>query len=229
MKGSDAQHETKHVEIQNNPHHKNSQHKSDGFKQEVNKDHKKVDHHKGHSAPDRRQEKHHQDKSPNRKISVTSPTHPIRPRAGTLTRKDTSLSGKHSHKEDRMSTGSHHNESEILMENNYKTEPECVFEEAKSRKIIYDTLKEHLVDKIYDPTMNTKCCMLSEKIRDQIRELSLSRFKIVCVVTIGERKEQSMLVTSRCLWNQKYDNFVSATYKHKNLCAIGMVFVAYAE
>lgn len=224
MNGSEAQHDTKHAEIQDNFHHTSRNNATEEIKQRKLETKNKSDQHKGHQESERKYERLHHEKKPTRKISVISPTHTFRGM-----RKETPLPGKHSHKDDRTSVGSLLNEREIVTENNYKAEPECVFEVAKTRTIIYDTLKEHLADKVYDPTMNNKCRVLSEEIRDRIKGLSMSRFKIVSIVTIGEKKKQSMLLTSRCLWNKSYDNFVSATYIHNNFCATGMVFVAYAE
>ena len=77
--------------------------------------------------------------------------------------------------------------------------------------------------------MSRRCLELSEVIKERVKQLDMRRFKIVCMVIIGQNTDQSMMVSSRCLWNFSYDNFSSFTLKKGPFYAVGMVFATYAE
>lgn len=156
-------------------------------------------------------------------------SHPIRPRAGTMTRKDTAHSIHH--ESDRRSTGTTEIPSPIIFyENTYKLTPDCKFHEGKVREIIKNVFAENIHENYYDPGMcGSKCKLMSEIIKERVKNLEMDRFKIVCIVMMGEEAKQSMLVSSRCLWDQRFDNSVSVDYKKGNLLALGLVFAVYAE
>lgn len=118
----------------------------------------------------------------------------------------------------------------IEFENTYKLLPDNRFQEGQVRQIIASVLKENLTDKDYDPrTMSRRCLELSEMIKERVKQLDMKRFKIVCMVMIGQNSDQSMMVTSRCLWNFNFDNFSSFTLKRGPYYAVGLVFAAYTE
>ena len=156
-------------------------------------------------------------------------SHPVRPRAGTLTRKDTAHSIHH--ESDRRSTGTGEIPSPIIFyENTYKLVPECKFHEGKLREIIRNVFVENIQEKQYDAGLcGSKCKLMSEIIKERVKHLSMDRFKIVCVVMMGEEAKQSMLVSSRCLWDQRFDNYVTVEMKRGNIVALGLVFALYAE
>eukprot|EP00916_Digyalum_oweni_P006714 GHVL01011449.1.p1 GENE.GHVL01011449.1~~GHVL01011449.1.p1 ORF type:complete len:248 (-),score=11.03 GHVL01011449.1:311-1054(-) len=161
-----------------------------------------------------------------------------RSRAGTLTRRDTGhgIHAKHPkshHDHDRQSVGKQsdgHAPSLVEYENTYKLEPDSRFQETQIREIIAKVLKENLTDNSYDArVMSHRCLELSEIIKERVKLLDMHRFKIVCMVIIGQNSEQSMMVSSRCLWNFAHDNFATFTLKKELYYAVGMVFVTYAE
>nr|KAG5702082.1 hypothetical protein BaRGS_032331 [Batillaria attramentaria] len=123
----------------------------------------------------------------------------------------------------------------VEMENTYKLEPDTRFQETKYfliqvREIITSVLKENLPEKEYEPrTMSRRCLELSDVIKERVKQLDMKRFKIVCVVFIGQITDQSMMITSRCLWNFNYDNFSTSSVKKGEYYAVGMVFATYTE
>ena len=155
--------------------------------------------------------------------------HPIRPRAGTMTRKDTAHSLHH--ESDRRSTGTGEIPSPIIVyENTYKLVPDSRFHEGQVREIIKNVFTENIREKQYDAAMcGSKCKLMSEIIKERVKHLNMDRFKIVCVVMMGQEAKQSMLVSSRCLWDQRFDNHVTVEFKKGNLVALGLVFAVYAE
>ncbi|OWF54446.1 tctex1 domain-containing protein 1-like [Mizuhopecten yessoensis] len=182
-------------------------------------------HHKGH---------HHGDKS-----SPTTSSHPIRPRAGTLVHRDTAhsiVSGKSAHNADKRSIATSDEIQPMMgikLENTYKLKPDFIFYETPVKQIITDVIEAQMTLKTYDPGSMSKLCVLaSDMIKEKVKQqMTLPRYKIVSSVMVGERGEHdaSMLVSSRCLWDQRYDNHVSVTVHKSGYYVIGMVFAVYAE
>lgn len=153
-------------------------------------------------------------------------SHPFRPR------RDTMLSRGHStHHDDKRSTGTVDIPTPVVFyENTYKMVPDCRIHEGKVREIILAVLKENIKETNYDANMGgQKCQLISEIIKERIKHLNMDRFKIICMVMIGQINDQSMLVTSRCLWDHRFDNSVSVEFKIGNIIAVGLVFAVYAE
>lgn len=118
----------------------------------------------------------------------------------------------------------------LIYENTYKLEPTVKFESGKITKIIQTVLEEQLKDETYDPKSCKQFVMtLSEIIKSRVKDLCYSSYKLVCVVTIGELKDQGFRMGSRCCWDPKWDNYATGNYKNKSLFAIGAVWGMYYE
>lgn len=75
---------------------------------------------------------------------------------------------------------------------------------------------------------------LSRDVADKIKrncreELNLPRYKILVQVTIGQRKDQGAMITSRCLWDTSADNYASANFQNKYVWVSALVFGLYAD
>lgn len=196
-------------------------------------------HHKGHDAHHGHSSDHkHHLKGANLNASPVSSSHPIRPRARTLTHRDTAhsiVSSKghdkdHKDHEKRSQASDGQQQIEVKYENTYKMFPDCRVHSGAIKQIINDVIKENIREKEYSPSlMASKSILLSDIIKEKVKGLSLKRFKIVSSVIIGEKRDQSMMVSSRCLWDQRFDNFITVTIQKDNLYIIGTVFVVYAE
>ena len=57
----------------------------------------------------------------------------------------------------------------------------------------------------------------------------ISRYKYVCLVTIGEKAQQEVCFGSRCVCDKQWDNYSSATYENFSLYAMGVVYALYYE
>jgi hypothetical protein len=58
---------------------------------------------------------------------------------------------------------------------------------------------------------------------------SCFRYKLISIVTIGEKKDQGVRVGSRCVWDKDRDNFASAMFENTHIYAVGMVYAVYYE
>ncbi len=75
---------------------------------------------------------------------------------------------------------------------------------------------------------------LSKAIADKIKarcrdELNLPRYKLVIQVTIGQRKDQGVRITSRCLWDTSTDQYASASFQNEFVWASALVFGLYTD
>jgi len=118
----------------------------------------------------------------------------------------------------------------LVYENTYQLEPHRKFEASKVKTIIDQTLESQLKEEEYDP----KSCRqlvktLTEIIKAKVKELNYERYKVVCIVTIGQLKEQGFRMGSRCAWDAKRDTFATSSFKNKSLFAVASVWGVYYE
>nr|KAG5709544.1 hypothetical protein BaRGS_001594 [Batillaria attramentaria] len=119
------------------------------------------------------------------------------------------------------------------MANTYRMAPESSerFKAGTAERIMTGILESYLDGEKYDKTM---CVSLSKSLSDVIKERMKDqgwspRYKFVCVVTLGEAREQGLAVSSRCMWNTDTDSFASANYKKGNLFAVATLYALYFE
>lgn len=123
-------------------------------------------------------------------------------------------------------------ERPVKYENTYRMEPDNTFPVGKVKEIAYDILESHLKGLPYD---NEECTKLSrtlaDTIKQQVKALGNPRYKIVAIVAIGQVMDTfpSVSFTSRCIWNDKLDNFVETVYKNRQLYAVALVYGVYAD
>lgn len=71
---------------------------------------------------------------------------------------------------------------------------------------------------------------VADHIKNRIREeMNIPRYKIVVQVSIGQRKNQGVCITSRCLWNTATDNFASAEFKNEYIWSNALIFGLYTD
>lgn len=122
----------------------------------------------------------------------------------------------------------------ICYENTYKLEPDQMFPIYEAKRIAEEILESNLREKEYnrDECIRMSTTM-SDKIKQQIKTIAPenSRFRIVIIVAIGQAQETnpSLSFTSRCIWNDKLDNYAQATFKSKHLYAVALVYVLYKD
>ena len=108
------------------------------------------------------------------------------------------------------------------------------FYPSKVKKEIRRILEERLQDEEYD---HSSAGLLTEEltktIRDRLKngidDYRMPRYKFVVQVVFGELKGQGIRVTSKCLWNPNYDNYVSYTFTKNDFYCTAMVFGMYCE
>lgn len=116
--------------------------------------------------------------------------------------------------------------------NTYKLRPDADkrFRCNDVKDTIDRVLESHLKELPYDPE---KCKSLlpciADEIKDKVKVLGFERFKLVCVVTIGQLNNQGVRVASRCLWDVETDRVASSSFCGNDLFATAAVFGIYRE
>ncbi|XP_071952697.1 dynein light chain Tctex-type 5-B-like [Antedon mediterranea] len=120
---------------------------------------------------------------------------------------------------------------EVEVENTYRMDPPKRFLVEHVQPIIHSTLEKHLADLvIYDASVigNLSKCIAGE-VNEQVKLLDFPRFKLICMVYIGEKRDQDVQLGSRCLWDSQRDTFASASYESSVLFASATVYGLYYE
>ena len=92
------------------------------------------------------------------------------------------------------------------------------FSPSEVKQICQEVFEERLAGIEWDEEDCKDLCLdLSDEIRSKVCERfgqPYHRYKIIVQTTIGENKQQGVLITSRCLWEQVYDNYASYSFKN---------------
>lgn len=118
----------------------------------------------------------------------------------------------------------------ISYENTFHMNPPQAFRPEAVKAIITKCLHDKLEGRIYSPvSMGLMCKTLSNDIKQRVKELNFERYKIICLVSIGEKKEQGVKFGSRCVWDSERDSYAAASYENPHLYAVGTVYAVYYE
>ncbi|KAK7478788.1 hypothetical protein BaRGS_00029999 [Batillaria attramentaria] len=132
-----------------------------------------------------------------------------------------------------MSWGAGGFKTQQRIANTYRMAPQKheKFKSYVAEALMQGILRSYLDGETYNRTMCTSLSKsLSDVIKERMKDQGWSqRYKYVCVVNIGELKDQGMAVASRCMWNTETDSFASASYKKGNLFAVATLYALYFE
>ncbi|CAH1107643.1 unnamed protein product [Psylliodes chrysocephalus] len=114
--------------------------------------------------------------------------------------------------------------------NTYQLESKNPFNPDKVDKILKSVMLEAFENLTYDPEMCAKQAKwASLMIRMKVKELNFERYKIVCVVTIGEKCRQDLSVMCKFLWDCEKDRFATFTIENNYVFGIAYCFGLYYE
>ncbi|CAH1776088.1 unnamed protein product [Owenia fusiformis] len=118
----------------------------------------------------------------------------------------------------------------VKMEPTYQMEPAKKFPTGSVQTIISDVLSNYLQEEKYEPEMCRQMTKtISEVVKARVKDLMVPRYKVICVIHIGQKGEQGIRVGSRCLWDSGYDTFATSEFRNNSLFAIGTVYAVYHE
>ena len=98
------------------------------------------------------------------------------------------------------------------------------------KEVIQSTLKTNTKWQDYDPkTASIVSKELSELIKENVKQLNYTRYKIIVQVTLGQKRGQCTRVTSRCLWDVNTDNFATDYAETQSCFCSAQVYALYIE
>ncbi|XP_063787358.1 dynein light chain Tctex-type protein 2B-like [Pseudophryne corroboree] len=98
------------------------------------------------------------------------------------------------------------------------------------RRILEGYLPLQLAQMTYDPTKVPSLVKeISEEVRSQVKRVLPARYKMLCVVTMGERGQEDITVVSRCLWDPHADNYVPYLYQNDSIFCVVSVYTVFCE
>lgn len=122
--------------------------------------------------------------------------------------------------------------STVPRPNTYRMEPEQEyrFRPYKIQDRILEVLAEQMKDQSYNSsTVNELIRDISRHVHHLVKHVQLPRYKLIIQTVIGQKLEQLLLVTSRCLWDVKTDNMLTVNYETKDMVAIVTVHAVYFD
>ncbi len=118
----------------------------------------------------------------------------------------------------------------VPKEPTYRMEPKRKFNSSPVEKIMKEILDSRLEGFEYS---HKRCAMMSkiltEEIKERVKKLRFDRYKIVCIVTMGEKKGQDMRLSSRCAWDTSVDTSATYTWQDGQAFCSATVYGIYHE
>ncbi len=116
------------------------------------------------------------------------------------------------------------------MENTYKMEPDRQFETHAVEKIIRNVFETNLEHQQYcGPLMGQKSRTLADMIKEKVKALRYSRYKIITWVVIGQKGCNDIRIASKGLWDNDNDTYAEVFYENNSLYALGVCYGIYQE
>ncbi|BFZ16448.1 hypothetical protein BsWGS_19487 [Bradybaena similaris] len=121
----------------------------------------------------------------------------------------------------------------VQLQNTYRLGPNPgqTFQPRKAEDVMKSVLESYLGGEKYSTDICSNLVQqISDVIKSRVKDLGFSsRYKYVCLVTIGQNRHQGVAVASRSVWNTETDNYASASYSCGDLFAVANIFAAYFE
>lgn len=71
--------------------------------------------------------------------------------------------------------------------------------------------------------------LLSDLIKTRLKNLYPPRYRLICMVTIMERKEQASRMASLCCWDKDMDTFAEHTFEKGDYIVSCICYGVYKE
>ena len=114
--------------------------------------------------------------------------------------------------------------------NTYRLEPQKKFEHWKVTEIVKKAFEEHLIASSYDREF-CQCMskVIADSIKEQVKSLQFPRYKIISVVSIGQKMGHSVRMASSFAWDSRFDCYAQYVFQRADIYAFGVVYGIYCE
>ena len=116
--------------------------------------------------------------------------------------------------------------------NTYRLQPKNngIFSSIKVKPTLETVLESNLSEYKYNASTSGELCkQLADECKQKLKLLGYKRYKFVSQCVIFSDTNQTVRFVSRSLWDDKLDNFVTATYKGDGFEGVLMVGAVYFE
>lgn len=120
----------------------------------------------------------------------------------------------------------------IRYENTYHMEPtdDHKVDLARLHRVATSVIETAIAGYKYDPSQGKQFSLaLADRVRSQIKQLPFQRYKLVVQVSIGEKKGQDLRVTSRCMWDLKWDRHITISKETSDAYVTVTIFLVYTD
>uniref|UniRef100_A0A182SEZ9 Dynein light chain n=1 Tax=Anopheles maculatus TaxID=74869 RepID=A0A182SEZ9_9DIPT len=115
-------------------------------------------------------------------------------------------------------------------QNTYRMDSRNPFRREAMRSLMDHFLKSYLDEYKYVPKRAKRLAEnLSEELRNQFKLCQFERYRIVALVTVGDKKMQDFRCVARALWDPEKDDCLSCTYEAPTFYVVASVWVVYFE
>uniref|UniRef100_A0A1B0CIV2 Putative dynein light chain n=1 Tax=Lutzomyia longipalpis TaxID=7200 RepID=A0A1B0CIV2_LUTLO len=112
----------------------------------------------------------------------------------------------------------------------YRMESKNPYKREKCEIIIREVVDDMLSSFVYANSDASQVCNnISEEIKSRVKTLGFDRYKLVCIVTIGEKYFQSFTSTVKFLWDTEKDGYANYVYDTPNFFAIATLYALYYD
>lgn len=131
----------------------------------------------------------------------------------------------------------------------YRLEPKVPYRREECEKVIKSILDTTMETFVYEPdeaealskTLSTEILTKVKKLNFDryvarlnaklfnFRHCVLFRYKLVCVVTIGEKYMQSFCDIFKCLWDMQKDGYAFYVHDTPNVFAVAILYAVYCN
>ncbi|XP_015913013.1 dynein light chain Tctex-type protein 2B-like [Parasteatoda tepidariorum] len=112
----------------------------------------------------------------------------------------------------------------------YQLKPDVTINRQQINVKAKSILKKFLANKTYSEIdMKDYSQRISVALREELKNMGLNRYRIVCQVTIGEKLNQDVVMTFLCLWKHDFDHYVVANYDNETFFATAVIFIVYKQ
>ena len=120
----------------------------------------------------------------------------------------------------------------IRYENTFRMEPDDdhKVDIARLRRVATSVIETAIAGYQYDPKQGKQFSLgLADRVRSQIKQLPFQRYKMVVLVSIGQKRGQDLRVASRCMWDVKWDRHLTISKETHDAYVTVTIFLVYTE
>lgn len=110
-------------------------------------------------------------------------------------------------------------------QNKHPLEPVDVFDITKVNTIIREELVK--IKNLPSVNQNIICADIANDIKRRVKMLKYNRYKYIVMVTMGEKKNQGMNISSCFSWDEKHDTYASQTLEIDDCFVVAVVYALY--